>query len=363
MKKVFLASILLLLVISCSPIDKAIQGSVKKTLDSLPSKTSAPTSETILSHTPTLKVSITPSVTPSPTITPTTLRKPAGYQAVRIEYEVETYSPRVWIPAPRYWDGQGLLSIKYIEISPEPSNWLREENGTEILYWENNTGVVQIYRLVFDVELANIDISAASIVSFPPYEENSYLYQKYIKTEKNIQSDSNEISELAKGIVGEETNPYHQAKLLHTWMTRNIVYEPGDRDALSVLHKMGSDCAGRAHLYVAFLRSIGIPSRTVAGIHSPGSSILKSGVWYPDKTMGYHVWVEFYLPDYGWSQVDPGNSTFEEINENRIVTSKGTDIQVGHGFPNSTTSWLHLPYNTQQQIEDEPIRFNVSKMP
>lgn len=286
-----------------------------------------------------------------------------GYQKYKIEYEIESSSQEVWIPIPRKWDGKGLLSIEFLDISPVPLTQIREENGTDILYWENTTGSTQIYRLVFIIESTYIDISPASKINFPDYDTNSYIYKKYTKSEDIIQKDAEEIVNIARDIVKSETNPYQQAKLIHAWMVENIKYKPGDRDALSVLRNRGSDCAGKAHLYIAFLRALGIPSRTVAGIHSPGSNILKSGVWYPDKTMGYYVWTEFYLPTYGWAQVDPGSMPYETIAEHRIITSKGTDIQVGYGFPLETVSWLHLPYNTHTQIEDEPIRFNVKQIP
>ena len=356
MKRLILSLVILLLISACTPTDKEIKEAVNQTLDALNNNISdisiTSTSTQISTHTTT----ITHTFTITPTLLPTATSKPRGYQSYHIEYEIETSSPRVWVPTPRYWDGKGLLSIKYTEISPEPMDWIREESGSEIIYWENKTGITQVYRLVFDVELTFIDITDAADLIFTDYDESTYVYQKYTISEKNIQSESEEIISLANEIKGDETNPYEQARLIHSWMVENIDYEPGERDALSVLNNMGSDCAGKAHLYIALLRSIGIPSRTVAGIHSPGSSSLNSGVWYPDKTMGYHVWTEFYLPGYGWAQVDPAKN-FETILENRIITSKGTDIQVGHGFPLSTVSWLHLPYNSYQQIEDEPIRF------
>jgi transglutaminase-like putative cysteine protease len=268
------------------------------------------------------------------------------------------------MPAPRYWDGQGLRSIKYFEISPEPTDWFREENGTEVLYWENWTGKKQVYKMTFAVELAYVDNSAASRLEFPPYDDNSYIYVKYTRSQKDIQSDSVEILSLAASIIGEEENPYQRAKRIHAWMIKNIGYESGPlRDALSTLHHKGSDCAGKAHLYIALLRAVGIPARNVSGIHSPGQQYLQSGGWWPDRTMGYHVWTEFYLPGYGWVQVDPGRKgEFETITEHRIITSKGSELKIGHGFPYSEISWFHLPYDTNDQIEGSPLWFEVTQM-
>jgi transglutaminase-like putative cysteine protease len=360
--------IFILLMVGCSKPENEIQEAVEGTILAREATKGTQKNEITSTqlHTKPSNIAtntITPTIEITPKITSTTPQQIIGYQKYHIEYEVVTYSPKVWIPIPKYWDGQGLISIVYLEISPAPTNWIREENGTEVIYWENTTGATQIYHLAFDVELAYIDISSAEKIVFHGYDENSYIFQKYTKPEVFIQSDSERVLNLANEIVGSEDSPYKQAKLIHEWMIRNIGYEPGDRDALSVLDRMGSDCAGKAHLYIALLRSLGIPSRTVAGIHSPGSNILTSGVWYPDKTMGYHVWTEIFLPEFGWAQVDPGSSTFEKINEHRIVTSKGTDIQIGNGFPQHTVSWLHLPYSIYSQIEDEPIRFVVKQIP
>jgi len=267
------------------------------------------------------------------------------------------------MPSPRYWDGQSIKHIRYIQISPEPSDWYREENGTEIFYWENTSRRQQVYQITFEVEMVFIDNTTAADIKNQPYDNNSYLYKKYTKPSNNVQSDSQEIIDLAKSIVGEEMNPFQRAKLVQEWLEKNITYIPGDRDALSVLQNGGSDCAGRAHLYVALLRASGIPARNVSGIHSPGSGHLKSGVWYPDKTMGYHVWVEFYIEGYGWIQIEPSqHGGFGKLEEHRIVTSKGNDLLISNNFPNKNISWFHLPYDIHSQIENDPLWFNVSKI-
>lgn len=329
--------LIILLVTSCSPSPEALD----------------PTVTLIPTHT------ATSTIVPTPIPTST----PEGYQKYHIELGVESSSPRVWMPAPRYWDGQSIKKIEYQEISPEPSDWFREENGTEVLYWENRTGKRQSYEIIFDLEMVFIDSSGAAELETQPYKENSYIYRKYTQPLKDIQSDSEEIISLAKSIIKDEVNPYQQAKLLQSWIVKNIQYISGDRDALSTLHNKGSECVGRAHLYVALLRASGIPARNVSGIHSPGSQYLKSGVWYPDKSMGYHVWTEFYLEEYGWIQVEPSQQgVFGTLMEHRIVTSKGNDLTIGNNFPGGIISWFHLPYDVYSQIENDPLWFNVTKV-
>ncbi len=308
---------------------------------------------------------LTPAPTATSTIVPTPIPTPTpgGYQKYHIELGVESSSLRIWMPAPRYWDGQSIRKIEYQEISPDPSDWFREENGTEVLYWENPTRKKQTYQIIFDVEMVFIDNSDAEEIEPQPYVENSYIFQKYTQPSDDIQSDSEQILALAKSIIKDEVNPYQQAKLLQSWIVKNIQYVPGDRDALSTFVNKGSDCVGRAQLYVALLRANRIPARNVSGIHSPGNQYLKSGNWYPDKSMGYHVWTEFYLEGYGWIQVEPSQQgRFGTLMEHRIVTSKGNDLTIGNNFPEEKIYWFHLPYDVYSQIENNPLWFYVTKV-
>jgi len=298
-----------------------------------------------------------PMSTPAPTKEPTVVVK--NYH---IDIGVKSNSTKVWMPIPRYWDGNGLQKIKIEKIYPEPNDWYRDDSGTEILYWENYSGGSQDFGVVFDVELIPTGIKIDPEKEIPPYDKNTYLYREFTASDNMIQSNSEEIVEQANKIIGSETNPYKQAKSIHQWMASNISSEPGPRDAVSVLRNRHCQCGGRAFLFVALCRAVGIPARPIAGIHSPGSYDLKSGNWYPDKSMGYHIWAEFYIPEYGWIQVDPGNvKQFNEIEEDRLITSKGNHIKLGHGSRHNEILWFHLPYDTNSQIEHLPLWFNVSK--
>ena len=290
---------------------------------------------------------------------------PEGYvgQKYNVEIGVESNSSKVWMPVPRYWDGNGVQSISINEISPEPDDWYRDDTGTEILYWQNYSGKKQVYKVKFDVVLAHANLFIDSQENISSYDKNTYLYNKFTSSDNLIQADADEIITQALSIIGNETNPYRQARLIHKWMTKNISYEPGQRDAISVLRNKHCACGGRAFLFVALCRSIGIPARTVAGIHTPGSDNITSGNW-PDRTMGYHIWAEFYLPEHGWVQVDPDDvKKFDSIDEARLITSKGNHIKLGHGSRHNEISWFHIPYDTNNQIEDSPLWIEAEKIP
>ena len=99
-------------------------------------------------------------------------------------------------------------------------------------------------------------------------------------------------------------------------------------------------------LFVALLRSLGIPARGVGGLTPMYQGDFSDG--NPrEGTMGIHIWSEFYFPGYGWIQSDTsaGPQNFAKINEVRIILFRGEDIELGYGYPLGTIPWFHTPNN------------------
>lgn len=300
-----------------------------------------------------------------PLPTPTPFATPILIQRYQIEYSVQVDEPHVWMPAPRYWDGNGVRQISITEISPQYTDRYREENGTEIIYWQNPSAVSQVFKIVFDVEIGFVEYGIDENQEWPPYDVNSDLYSKNIMATTWVQVDHPEIQAQAAAIVGNETNPYIKARLIHQWVAENIGPPPGlndPRDALSTLRNGYSDCGGHANLFVALSRASGVPARNISGIHNPYGDYLQNGSWN-EETLHTHVWSEFYLPEYGWIQVDPTRSDmFARIHEPRLVTAKGNDIQLGYGNPCGELSWFHMPYAPCQN-PGESLWLTVTQLP
>lgn len=108
-----------------------------------------------------------------------------------------------------------------------------------------------------------------------------------------IQADDPEIRRQAREIVGSTRDPAVAARRLTEW-----VYERLDKkvtlsvpSARQVLEAGRGDCNEHTVLYVALARSVGLPSRTAAGLVHVG------GRFY------YHAWPEVWLGR--WVAVDP----------------------------------------------------------
>jgi len=249
---------------------------------------------------------------------------------------------KLWMPVPRDWDGVGMTGVSVIDISPPPTDRYQEANGNEIAFWQIGDQNSQTYRVVFDVKVQPIyyQIDPSNI---GPYDRTSPLYQRYTQPSTWVQSDHPEIVQQAQAIVGSETNPYTQARLLHRWVADNI--RSGEAvDAVTALRTRGGDCAPRAFLLVAFSRALGVPARPVSGLHTAYQGSFQSGSWH-GRGVFTHVWMEFYLPDYGWIQSDAsaGARNFGQIDEPRVVLSRGDVIDLAHGYPLQPLAWFHMP--------------------
>ena len=243
----------------------------------------------------------------------------------------------------REWDGIGMANVSIIDISPKPDDVYQDYQGNKIAFWKmgysNNSAD---FKITFKIDFASIayEINPEQIGE---YDKKSPLYQLYTQPSKSIKSDNKEIIQLAKQIVGNETNPYKQAKLIHRWVSNNIksgLFET----ALSTYEKRRAECAGHSFLFIALLRSLGIPARVVSGLHTAYQGAFTNGSW-SEHTLHNHIWSEFILPGYGWIQSDTsaGEKNFAEINELRLILSRG-EVELGHNYLFSTVPYFHIPH-------------------
>ncbi|OPY31970.1 MAG: Transglutaminase-like superfamily protein [Methanomassiliicoccales archaeon PtaU1.Bin124] len=212
----------------------------------------------------------------------------------------ETGVLQVWIPVP--------ISTEYqtnITDSIFPSEYLISigtETGIGMAYLEiplegRTTDVTIRAATTFSEYQQHFEIDPSNIGS---YDKAGELYTHYTSSDRNIVI-SDDTAEIAKAVVGEETNPYIQAKLIYEYVIGNISYSHMPHIAIDALHIPESeyvrihecgDCGGQSSYFSALLRSLGVPARTCGGYQSfpPGS--------------GTHIWAEYYLPNYGWVPVD-----------------------------------------------------------
>ncbi len=127
-----------------------------------------------------------------------------------------------------------------------------------------------------------------------------------------VQSDEEEILEVARSVVGDETSAWRAAQKLESWVDEHISQKSMDTafaTALEVCRNKKGDCSEHSVLLWALCRAAGIPSRSAMGLE------YIAGIW------GGHAWTEVWIDGdwyaldatLGYGQVDPMHLTFSTM--------------------------------------------------
>ncbi|HRW95881.1 MAG TPA: transglutaminase domain-containing protein, partial [Bacteroidales bacterium] len=131
-----------------------------------------------------------------------------------------------------------------------------------------------------------------------PYDTLSEEYRKYTQAVPPHIVTDGKVAELARKIVGDETNPYLKLQKIFSYISRNYPwagareYSTIESIPLYVLENGHGDCGQVSLLFISMCRSLGIPARWESGwmLH-PGA-------------VNLHDWAEAYLEGVGWIPVD-----------------------------------------------------------
>ena len=210
---------------------------------------------------------------------------------------------RVWLPFPVETDVQRDVTV----LSVEPAEY--------VVSGPDTTGDIGLVYLEIPLEETGPgDLIVSARFRFTGYEQRFSIdpdkvgayntsdpgYLMYTGPGTNIVITP-EMSGKARGIVGNETNPYLQADMIYRYIIDTYPYSLAPHLMLNTAaipeseYMLGTgfgDCGTQSMYFAALCRSLGIPARAVGGYQ------LLPGV------EGTHFWAEFYLPEYGWVPVD-----------------------------------------------------------
>ncbi len=129
------------------------------------------------------------------------------------------------------------------------------------------------------------------------YDTTTDMYRHFTSPDVLAPAASPEVVKAAAGIIGAEKNPWYKARRLYEWMvsTLSFAQTTQEGDPLALLKTKKGDAFAWSSLYCALLRSVGVPSRMVAG-YLAGD---------PGNPARRHFWDEFYIDSLGWVPVDP----------------------------------------------------------
>ena len=258
-----------------------------------------------------------------------------------IDYRIEMNSSERY-PKSIYISGKLLGIDKIPVISIYKYIWLilKDSNGKEVYnnIVSNSTGSISFYldkiaegkysvnlyasserygsykSLIYgnDIEILYKD-GKLSFVPYPYYDHNMAVVNNkrtdekalayYMQPSSNIQSDNQEIIDLANSITAGIANDYDKAVAIHDWVCNNIYYDWDsylsknytgiDTSALGTLHSKRSVCDGYSNLTAALLRAAGVPAKKISGFALGVSSDYWPENYDPNRDTN-HAWNEFW---------------------------------------------------------------------
>ncbi|MCB9358924.1 transglutaminase domain-containing protein [Candidatus Woesearchaeota archaeon] len=224
---------------------------------------------------------------------------------------------------PKVLDDQEVLD-KHIY----PADNLRRETADHIYFIFEDGSSQNIekeitYGFNSIIKKTNTPMDIPSTLDFPltdiPAEAKDYLLPT-----QTANSDDPKVISLAKEIVEDENNAYVVVSKIAEWVQNNIEYNLTTTSAEAslpaswVLTNRQGVCDEITNLFMALLRSQGIPARFVSGISYTTAD-------YLDSHWGPHGWAEVYFNDVGWVPFDVTYQQYGYVDPTHIVLSRSKD--------------------------------------
>ncbi len=247
------------------------------------------------------------------------------------------------------------LVDKMFIASPEPLNNI--ESAKSVTYYLKPSGQAKMLTIpssdnqsVEQLKEGGVivtvrPVAAPAGVKFP-YEGKDSDALEAMKPTSFLQSDYNDIIELAKRAVGETKDAAEAVKKIESFVSgyiENRSLSVGYASAAEVAASKVGDCTEFAVLTASMCRAIGIPARVVSGL------VYVKAFGGRENVFGGHVWVEAYVGD-KWIGLDATRM------------SKGFDashiaLAIGNGEP---ADFLNLAA-TLGQFKIDKVTINTEK--
>lgn len=186
------------------------------------------------------------------------------------------------------------------------------------------------------------------------HNRGSNRYRRYTQPEDLIESTNPKIVSEAENLTRSTSNFHEKVFKIYEFVTKHIHYavQPEERGALWALENKTGDCSEYSYLFVALCRAAGIPARVQAGFafHS-----------FSEKLKDGHMWVEYYLENYGWIPVDATWGLFDEMDGHHFssIQSVPEIIPYANYVFNYTSGPEEKYVKNEQLISTEPCSTSV----
>ena len=185
------------------------------------------------------------------------------------------------------------------------------------------------------------------------------MLQRYLEPDTLVPLNGT-IAELAKEHTAGDTTEIEKARHIYEYVVSTMRYDKsgegwGRGDALWACTSRRGNCTDFHSLFIAMMRSSGIPARFEIGFPLPAG---KTAGDIP----GYHCWAEFYLAGVGWVPVDASEAWknppkhdyfFGALDVNRVFFTYGRDIDLSSEQKGDPLNYFIYPY---AEVNGQPVK-------
>ncbi len=196
------------------------------------------------------------------------------------------------------------------------------ENNALLFSWQNPKDKIS-FGYNAKIKTISSIVKVKKKIPFPILDLPEDLVP-YTEPSEIIDSNDEDVRGFAAEIAEGEDDLYELVHKMAEWTKSNVKYdlstltEKVSQKASWVLDNRQGVCDELTSLFIAMLRSLGIPAKFVSGVAYTESEL------FPEN-WGSHGWAEVYFPGYGWIPYDVTYGQFGYIDPTHVKLKESVD--------------------------------------
>lgn len=281
-----------------------------------------------------------------------------------LQHENAKALTKLWIPLPLESTYQSVSDFKF--NSNASSAYVSDKNAykARTLYAQWDKGGEKTLELTYTITTHERTTDFKKASSAVTYSKD---VAHFLKPTAHIPTEG-KVKELALSIIKKSNTPLEKAKAIYLWVTENMyrdnaVIGCGIGDAGKAIEQniLGGKCTDISSVFVALLRSVGVPSREVFGIRLGSSRYSKACGSSDEKglakiTGAEHCRAEFYINGLGWVPCDPADVTKVILTEKMTLNDPLVKEVREYFFGNWEMNWMGYNYGRDFVLSPEPVQ-------
>ncbi len=232
---------------------------------------------------------------------------------------------------------------KVCQVEPVGLPFVEEQQGDQrvaVFHFDGlEAGEMRLFgwRAVLEVRNIKYSLNFDDVDNVGPLPPE--FHQRYLIDDDNLAMDSDCVRQAAQEAAGTETNLLRRMLRIRDYVYDRLSYRVTpyiDTPDLVLDRGIGS-CGEYVGVLLALARLNGIACRTVGRYKCPPSPELRGVPLFPDYN---HVWIEFYIPGFGWVPMEsnPDDTGDSPYPRRFFMGLPWLHVEIGRGITFETIS-------------------------